>query len=45
MHGANAEHTILEVPVGTIVTDVEDDTTICDLSIAGEEFVLCEGGR
>ncbi len=45
MHGANAENTILEVPVGTLVTDAEDGTVICDLTKAGEEHVLCEWGR
>ena len=45
MHGANAENTILEVPVGTIVTDVEDGEMIVDLTTPGQEFVLCQGGR
>jgi GTP-binding protein len=45
MHGANAENTILEVPVGTIVTDVEDGEMIVDLTTPGQEFVLCHGGR
>ncbi len=45
MHGASAEDTLLEVPVGTIVTDADDGTVICDLTKPGEEFVICEGGR
>lgn len=45
MHGANATDLILEVPVGTIVSDIEDNSVIVDLAEAGEEFVLCEGGR
>ncbi|MDD2693536.1 MAG: GTPase ObgE [Candidatus Gracilibacteria bacterium] len=45
MHGASAEDTILEVPVGTIVTDNEDGSIICDLTKPGQEFTLCEGGR
>lgn len=45
MHGASAENTILEVPVGTIVTDTEDGTILCDLSVAGQKYVICEGGR
>lgn len=45
MHGATASDTILEVPVGTIVTDVEDGSIICDLAVPGQEFVICEGGR
>jgi GTPase involved in cell partitioning and DNA repair len=34
MHGATAEDLILEVPVGTLVTDIEDGTVICDLTKA-----------
>ncbi len=45
MHGANAPDLILEVPVWTMVTDIDDDELIVDLANAGEEFVLCEGGR
>ncbi len=45
MHGASAEDTILEVPVGTIVTDVENGTILCDLIVAGQEYTICEGGR
>lgn len=45
MHGANAEDTILEVPVGTVVTDVEDGEVIVDLTEPGQEYVLCHGGR
>lgn len=45
MHGANAQDLILEVPTGTIVTDLEDNEVIVDLANPGEEFVLCEGGR
>ncbi len=45
MHGANAKDTILEVPVGTLVTDTEDGSLICDLAKPGEEFILCEWGR
>jgi GTP-binding protein len=45
MHGATALDTILEVPVGTIVTDVEDGSIICDLATPEQEFMICEGGR
>ncbi len=45
MHWANAENLIIEVPVGTLVTDTEDGTTICDLTKPGEEYILCEWGR
>jgi GTPase len=45
MHGATAEDTILEVPVGTIVTDVALGTLIVDLTTIWQEYVLCQGGR
>ena len=41
-HGATAQNTILEVPVGTLVTDLEDGSTICDLTIPGQKFQICE---
>ncbi len=44
-HGATAENTILEVPVGTLVTDSEDGTLICDLTTPGQKFQICEWGR
>ncbi len=45
MHGANAEDLILDVPVGTIVTDTEDGTALHDFTRDGEEFLICEWGR
>jgi len=45
MHGANAENTILEVPVGTIVTNEETGEIIVDLTTPGQEYTLCSGGR
>jgi GTPase len=45
MHGASAEDLTIEVPVGTIVTDIEDGSVICDLTKTGEEYIICEGGR
>ena len=42
MHGADAENLIIEVPVGTIVTDIEDGSVICDLDEVGEEFLICK---
>ena len=43
MHGATAEDTILEVPVGTIVTDKETGEVIVDLLSSGQEHILCHG--
>lgn len=45
MHGASAQDLILEIPVGTVVTDALDGELICDLTRNGEEFRICEGGR
>ena len=42
MHGRDGKDTILDVPIGTIVTDTEDGTVLADLSQSGEQFVLCE---
>lgn len=44
-HGASAENLVVEVPVGTIVTGVEDGEIICDLEFPNQEFLLCKGGR
>lgn len=44
-HGASAEHLYIDVPVGTLVTDAEDGEIICDLTRAGQEFLICKGGR
>ena len=45
MHGATAPDLILEVPVGTLVTDSEDGTVICDLTKTGQEHTIAHGGR
>lgn len=42
MHGKTAPNEIIEVPVGTIVTDEEDGTLIVDLDTPGKEYILCE---
>lgn len=42
--GKDGQSTVLRVPLGTVVRDVETNEIICDMS--GEEpFVLCRGGR
>lgn len=45
MHGASAPDMIIEVPIGTLVTDIEDDEILCDLTKPWQEFIICEGGR
>lgn len=44
-HGATAHDTIIELPVGTIITDDEDGSIICDLTYPGQRFKICEWGR
>jgi GTP-binding protein len=44
-HGRNGEDIYLDVPVGTVVKDAETDEVVMDLTEAGEERILCKGGR
>ena len=44
-HWATGPVLILEVPVGTIVTDVNTGVVICDLTTPGQRFQICEGGK
>ena len=44
-HGRNGEDIYLDVPVGTVVKDAESGEVIMDLTEAGEERILCKGGR
>ncbi len=42
--GKNGEDVIIEVPVGTIVKDAHTGEVIRDLTVAGERWVMLEGG-
>ena len=44
-HGRNGEDIFLDVPVGTTVKDAETGEVVMDLTEAGEERILCKGGR
>ena len=44
-HGRNGEDIYLDVPVGTTVKDAETGEVVMDLTEAGEERILCKGGR
>ena len=44
-HGKNGADIILEVPVGTVVKNAETDELLFELVEAGEERILCKGGR
>lgn len=45
MHGADGEDLVLEVPVGTIVYDKKDGSTIADLNENLQEALIARGGR
>ena len=43
--GKNGTDVILDVPVGTVVKDAESEELLFEMVEAGEERVLCKGGR
>ncbi len=43
-YGAGGEDLLLKVPVGTVIYDVETETVLADLDIAGAQFVVAKGG-
>ena len=43
--GKNGQDIILEVPVGTVVKDAETEEVLFEMVEAGEERILCKGGR
>ncbi len=45
MQGASGNDRIVEIPVGTVVTDAETGELVADLDSDGAEYVLCLGGR
>ena len=44
-HGKNGQDVILDVPLGTVVKDAETEEILFELVEAGEERILCRGGR
>ncbi len=44
-HGKNGGDIVLEVPLGTVVKDAESGEKLFELLEAGEERILCRGGR
>ena len=44
-HGKNGSDIILDVPTGTVVKDAETGEVIGELIEAGQEMILCKGGR
>ena len=45
MHGAKAEDIVVKVPLGTIITDLDTDLIIADLTKKDDEVVVAAGGR
>jgi GTP-binding protein len=45
MSGASGEHTVLKVPVGTLLYDDETGELIHDFTHANDEIVIVKGGR
>ena len=44
-HGKNGQDIYLNVPLGTVVKDAETGETVGELVDAGQEMILCKGGR
>ena len=44
-HGKNGTDITLDVPLGTVVKDAETEEVLFELTEAGEERILCKGGR
>lgn len=45
MHGKNANDVIIKVPLGTVITDVDTDLVIADLTHKNDEITVVHGGR
>ena len=43
-HGRRGEHTILRIPVGTVITDAETGELIVDLNYPDIDYVIAKGG-
>ncbi|MBU2550350.1 MAG: GTPase ObgE [Proteobacteria bacterium] len=44
-HGGNGADLVIQLPLGTIVSDAETGAPLVDLSRPGMEFIVAEGGR
>lgn len=44
-HGRGAKDMIVKVPPGTVITDVETNEVIADLTVHGQRAVIAKGGR
>ena len=44
-YGAKADDTIIKVPVGTLIYNIDNDKLIADINYHGKKVVVCKGGR
>lgn len=44
MHGRKGKNCIVEVPLGSIIKDIETGAVLCDLSEDGQSFAVASGG-
>ena len=44
-YGKAGEPKIVRVPVGTLIKDIETGAVVADLTAAGQELVVCKGGK
>ena len=43
--GADASDVYINVPIGTVVYDLNEHTTIADITKDGQEAIICKGGK
>lgn len=43
-YGKNGDHQVIEVPLGTIAKDADNDQVICEITDDGQEFIMVKGG-
>jgi len=43
--GANGNDIYIQVPLGTVVKDTEDEKTLFEITDDGEEKIVCQGGK
>ena len=43
-HGKTGDHQVIEVPLGTIAKNADNEEVICEITDNGQEYILVEGG-
>ncbi len=44
-HGKNGRNLKVKVPIGTVIKDLETGEPLADLTVNGQKFLCCKGGR